>query len=112
VPGILGIEQEDPETERVGSISEQLMVATGGFHTDAAARRQTLEKGKQRSAPISDLANGEAAFGTGHHDLILGDIGTDIEHYGWGLHNVSPLTKLDGAGVEHTCVSLHSNRRS
>jgi len=86
VAGILGIEQEDQKTELVSSLSEQLMIATRGFHADAAACRQTLEKGKQRSALISDLAHGEAAFGTGHHDLILGDIGTNIEHYGWGLH--------------------------
>jgi hypothetical protein len=112
VAGILGIKQEDQKTELVGSLREQLMVATRGFHTDAAARRQTLEKGKHRGSLISDLAHWEAAFRTGRHDLVLGDIGADIKHYGWSLHDVSPLTKLRGAGVEHTGVSLRSNRRS
>src|SRR5208282_2436103 len=42
----------------------------------------------------------------------LGDIGTDIEHYRLSLHDVSPMIKLRGAGVEHTGVSLRSNRRS
>jgi hypothetical protein len=112
VVGVLGIEQEDQEAELVGSIREQFMIATRRFHADAAARRQAPEKGKHRGALISDLAHREAAFRTGHHDLILGDIGTDIEHYRWGLHDVFPLTKLRGAGVEHTGVSLRSNRRS
>ena len=88
------------------------MIATRGFHADAAARRQILEKGEHRRAAISDLAHREAAFRTGHNDRVLGDISTDIEHYGLGLHDVSPLTKLNGAGVEHTGVSLRSNRRS
>jgi hypothetical protein len=47
-----------------------------------------------------------------NHDLVLGDIGTDIEHYRWGLHDVFPMIELRGAGVEHTGVSLRSNRRS
>jgi hypothetical protein len=66
------------------------MIATGGFHADAAARGQTFEKGQQRSTLISDLAHREASFRTGHHDLALGDIGADIEYYGWGLHDVRP----------------------
>jgi hypothetical protein len=77
-----------------------------------AARRQALEKGKYSSALISDFAHGEAAFRAGHHDLFLGHIGTDIGHYGWSLHDVFPMIKLRGAGVEHTGVSLRSNRRS
>ena len=112
VVGILGIQQEDQKAELVGSVSEQLVMGTGGFHADAAARRQTLEKGQRCGALISDLARGEAPFRTGHHDRVLGNIGADIEHCGWGLHDVPPLTKLNGAGVEHTCVSLRSNRRS
>jgi hypothetical protein len=110
--GVLGIKQEDQKAELVGNLSEQLMVATSGFHTDAAARRQTLEKGKHCGSLISDLTHWEASFRTGRHDLVLGDVGADIKHYGWSLHDVSPLTKLRGAGVEHTGVSLHSNRRS
>ena len=112
VVGVLGIEQEDQKPELVGSLSEQLMIGAGGFHADAAAGGQTLEKGQHRSALISDLAHREASFRTGHHDRVLRDIGADIEHCGWGLHDVPPLTKLNGAGVEHTCVSLRSNRRS
>jgi len=34
----IGVEEEDQETELVSSISEQLMIATGGFHADAAVR--------------------------------------------------------------------------
>src|SRR5262252_8969011 len=94
VPGILGIEQEDQKAELVGSLCEQLMIATRGFHADAAAHRQTLEKGKHRGVLISDLTYGKAAFRTGHHDLVLGDIDTDIEHYRWGLHEVFPMIKL------------------
>jgi hypothetical protein len=112
VAGILRIEQEDQKAELVGELSEHLVVGAGGFHADAAACRQTLEKGKYRGTLISDLAYRQAAFRTGHHDLVLGDIGTDIEHYRWGLHDVFPMIKLRGAGVEHTGVSLRSNRRS
>jgi hypothetical protein len=57
VGGILGIKQEDQKTELVGNLSEQLMIATSGFHTDAAARRQTLEKGKHRGSLIRDLTH-------------------------------------------------------
>jgi hypothetical protein len=96
----------------VGSRSEQLVIDTGGFHADAAARRQPLEKGQHRRALISHLAHGEAAFRTGHDDRVLADIHADVEHCGWGLHDVPPLTKLNDVGVEHTCVSLRSNRRS
>ena len=45
VVGILGIEQEDQKAELVGNLGEQLVIGTGGFHADAAACRQTLEKG-------------------------------------------------------------------
>jgi len=50
VAGILRIEQEHQKAELVGSLSEQLVIDTGGFHTDAAARRQTLEPGQHRRA--------------------------------------------------------------
>src|SRR5262252_8929 len=76
------------------------MIGTGRFHPNAAARGQTLEKGQHRGALVSDLAHGEASFRTGHHDRVLGDIGANIEHSGWALHDVPPLTKLYGAGVE------------
>jgi hypothetical protein len=33
-----------------------------------------------------------------NHDLVLGDIGTDIEHYRWGLHDVFPMIKLGVLG--------------
>jgi hypothetical protein len=112
VVGILRIEQEDQKAELMGEPSEQLMITTRGFHTDAAAGRKTLEKGKYSSALISNFAHGEVAFRAGYHDLFLGDIGTDIGHYRWGLHDVFPMIKLRGAGVEHTGVSLRSNRRS
>ena len=112
VAGILRIEQEHQKAELVGSLSEQLVIDTGGFHTDAAARRQTLEPGQHPRALIGHLAHGKASFRTRHHDRVLGDIGADIEHCGWDLHDVPPLTKLNGAGVEHTCVRLRSNRRS
>ena len=36
----------------------------------------------------------------------------NLEWFDGRFHDVPPLTKLDGAGVEHTCVSLRSNRRS
>jgi hypothetical protein len=75
----------------VGSLSEQLMISTCGFHADATARRQTLEKGKHRSALIGHLTHGEASFGTSHHDAVLGDIGTDIEQRGRGLHDVASV---------------------
>jgi hypothetical protein len=93
-------------------IGEQLMIAPCRFDADAATRREPLEKGKQCRPLISDLAHGEAAFRTGHYDLVLGNVGADIAHYFWGLHDVFPLTKLRGAGMEHTGVSLRSNRRS
>lgn len=46
VAGVLGIEHKDDEAELVGSISQQLVVGAGGFHADAAAGRQPLEKGQ------------------------------------------------------------------
>src|SRR5271166_5958771 len=112
VAGILWIEQEDQKAKLDGEPSEQLVIGTGGFHADTATRRRPLEKGKQCRPLIGDLAHRETSFRTGHHDLVLGDIGTDIAHYRWGLHDVFPMIKLRGAGVEHTGVSLRSNRRS
>jgi hypothetical protein len=91
VAGILGIEQEERETELVSGLSEQLVIGTGSFHADAAARRQTLEKGQHRRALIGDFTYREASFRTGHHDGVLRDIGADIEHCGWGLHDVPPV---------------------
>ena len=88
------------------------MIGTGGFHADAAACGQALEKGQQRGALIREGACWKASLRTGNDDLVLGDIGADVEYSGWGLHDVSPMIKLKGAGVEHTCVSLRSNRRS
>lgn len=66
----------------------------------------------QGRALISDLPHWKAAFRTGCHNLFLGDIGTDIEHYRWGLHDVFTVIQLRGAGVKHTDVSLRSDRRS
>ena len=45
-----------------------------------------------------------------HHDFVLADIGANMEHYGCCLHDLSPVITV--AGVEHTGVSLRSNRRS
>jgi len=54
----------------------------------------------------------DAAFIIDANRLHLGDIGAYVEYFGWGLHDVSPMIKIKDAGVEHTCVSLRSNRRS
>jgi hypothetical protein len=72
----------------------------GGFHADAAACRQALEKGQQCGALVREFAYWKASLRTGHDDLVLGDIGANIEYYGWGLHEVSPMTKIKGAGVD------------
>src|SRR6185503_4960808 len=112
VRGVLGIEHKDDEAELVGEVGKQLMVGAGGFHADAAACRQALEKGPQGNALIRECARREPCLRTGHDDLVLGDIGADVKYFGWGLHDVSPKITIKDAGVEHTCVSLRSNRRS
>src|SRR5450759_1299603 len=61
---------------------------------------QALEKGQQRGALIREFARWQAALRTGHDDLALGDIGADIKCLGWGLHDVSPMIKIKGAGVD------------
>ena len=61
---------------------------------------RSLEKGQQRGALIGELACRKTSIRTGHDDLVLGDIGTDIEYLGWGLHDVSPMIKMKGAGVD------------
>ena len=98
--GVLGIEHKDDEAELVGKAGKQLVIDAGGFHADATACRQTLEKGQQRGALIREFAYRKASFRTGHDDLVLGDIGADIEYFGWGLHDVSPMIKMKVAGVD------------
>ena len=83
VAGVLGIEHIDHEAQLVGKLGEQLVVAAGRFHADAAARGHVLEQGEQCGAPVGDLVRGEAFLRARHHDLVLADIGTDIERYGW-----------------------------
>ena len=102
VARVLGIEDIDHEVQLVGRLGEQLVVAAGRFHAEAAARGQRLEPRHDFGAAVGESAREEAFLGAGHHDLVLADIGTDIEHGGWGLHGISPVTMLDIAGVGHT----------
>ena len=100
VADVLRVEHIDDEAELVGKAGKQFVIDAGGFHADAAAWRQALEKGQQRRALIRELAHWKASLRTGHHDLVLGDIGTDIKYLGWGLHDMSPMVKMKVAGVD------------
>jgi len=97
---VLGIEHKDNEAKLMGKVGKQLMIDAGGFHADAAAWRQALEKGPQRGALIREFAHWKASLRTGHDNLVLGDIGADIEYLGWSLHDVSPMIKIKVAGVD------------
>src|ERR1700680_3175857 len=113
VTSVLGIEHVDHEAALVRKFGEQFVIDPSRFHADATARGQVLEEGEQRSALVVDLARGEACFGAGHRHLVLTDIGTDIERYGWGLHGVSPVIYDCGCwGGTPTGGGLWSNRRS
>jgi hypothetical protein len=62
--------------------STSSVIAPGRFHSDATTRGQVLQEGEQRGTLVADLTRGEASFGARHHDLVLTDIGTNIERYG------------------------------
>ena len=49
---VLGIEHKHDEAELVGKVGKQFVIDAGGFHADATAFRQALEKGPQRGALI------------------------------------------------------------
>ena len=77
-----------------------------------SGRREHLARARELLHVVPAAIEPEPSFRTGHHHRVLRDIDSDIEHRGWALHDVPPLTKLNGAGVDHTCVRLRSNRRS
>jgi|ERR1035437_3557276 hypothetical protein len=97
---VLGIEHKDDEAELVGKVGKQFVIDACGFHADATAFRQALEKGQQCGALVRELAHWKTSLRTSRHDLVLGDIGTDIEFFGLGLHDGSPMIKMKVAGVD------------